>query len=472
MALTITNNVASLTAQHNLGRSSSALNRSLERLSSGLKVNRGADGPAALTISEKQRAQIAGLEQAIENSGKAVAVVQTAEGALNEINTLLNKARSLALDSANTGVNDDDALAANQAEIDNLLDTVDRIANNTQFATKKLLDGSAGLKGETTDANVKFLGGTTDTQAGTYAVAVTTAGERAQAAATTAQTGNLAADEILTVNGINITLSAGLSQTDVVNRINEYTSQTGVVADANGASSTTRLYSVDFGTDADISVVSNTAAAATSTGFGTSKITDTGANVIGTINGVTYNGSGNVLTSNSGVTDGLRVAIEANTGANAHATVTGSLGVATITDNSLQFQIGPNQHQTANLAINQVNPDVLGVGVTNNQFNNLAQINVTSHAKAQDSIGIIDSAINEISNLRGSLGAFQSNTLEATANNMRTTLENSINVESVIRDTDFASEIANYTKQQVLVQAGTSILGNANQMSQLVLGLL
>ena len=114
MTLAIANNVSSLTAQNALHRSTAGLSRSLERLSSGLRVNRGADDPAALVISEKQRAQIAGLEQAIENSEKAVAVVQTAEGALSEINSLLIKIRSLALDSSNTGVNSEDALDAEQ----------------------------------------------------------------------------------------------------------------------------------------------------------------------------------------------------------------------------------------------------------------------------------------------------------------------------------------------------------------------
>src|SRR2546422_9945552 len=112
MALVISNNVPSLTAQHNLQRTSNNLSQSLERLSSGLKINRGGDGPAALVISEQQRAQIAGLEAAIDNTSKAVAMVQTTEGALNEINSLLIKIRSLSVDSANTGVNDANTLAA------------------------------------------------------------------------------------------------------------------------------------------------------------------------------------------------------------------------------------------------------------------------------------------------------------------------------------------------------------------------
>lgn len=472
MSLKIQNNVSSLTAQHNLQRTSLNLARSTERLSSGFKINRGADGPAALVISEKLRAQISGLKAAIDNTEKGVAVVQTAEGALNEINGLLVKIRSLALDSANAGVNDDDALAANQAEIDNALDTINRIANNTQFANKKLLDGSAGIQGVASDTDVTFLKGTSDTSAGTYAVAVTTSGERANAVAGTAQTSALAADEILTLNGISITLNAGLTQAQVIARVNEFTSQTGVTADGNGASSATRLYTTAFGSDAEIEVISNVAAAATSSGFGTTAITDSGVNVVGTIGGTSFTGKGNVLTATSGAAQGLTVSFAAQSGASAHQTVTGAQGNVTVTDNSLVFQIGANQDQTASVLVDRVNPNSLGIGVNGNQFANLDEIDVTSASKAQDTLEIVDAAIDELTNARGRLGAFQQNTLESTANNLRATLENTVNAESVIRDTDFAEEIAAFTKYQVLSQAGTSVLSSANQSASLILSLL
>ena len=471
MGLSIANNVASLNAQNNLSRASMAVRSSVEKLSSGLKINRGADGPAALVISEKQRAQIAGLKQAIQNTEKAAAVVQTGEGALNEINSLLVKVRSLAIDSANSGANDSDALAANQAEIAAALDTINRIANNTQFGTKKLLDGSAGISGTASDADVKFLKGTSETLAGTYAVAITTVGERATATAGTAQGAVLAAAETLTINNVSVTLTNGMSQTQVVNRINEFSAQTGVIADVNAGA--TRLYTKDFGSDADLTVVSNVAAGAASSGFGTSSVTDAGVDVIGTIDGTSYTGSGNVLTASSGSAKGITVQFAAGTGADASTTVaTGAQGNVTATDNSLVFQIGANQNQTAKIAINKVNPDGLGIGVSNNQFNNLNEIDVTSASKAQDTLAVVDAAINDVTNLRGTLGAFQANTLESTANNLRATLENTTNAESVIRDTDFASEIANFTKSQVLVQAGTAMLSNANQIPQLVLSLL
>ncbi|MCA9033719.1 MAG: hypothetical protein KDA91_01255 [Planctomycetaceae bacterium] len=676
MGLSIANNVSSLTAQHNLSRANTSVAKSVERLSSGLKINRGADGPAALVISEKQRAQIAGLNQAIDNSEKAVSVVQTAEGALTEINALLVKVRSLAIDSANAGVNDADALAANQAEIENALETVDRIANNTQFGTKKLLDGSASgpTTGDAADADITAVTATSNTQEGTYAVNVTTAAEKANVTATAtgiSGTETLARDETLTITGstgtATVTLAAGLDQDGIIDAVNAKTSETGVVAEVDPNDSTKiRFASEDFGSTESISVTSDTdsagikapevvgasggvlgadealdvngttvnvladdtlsevvgkindvkgttgveafldpddnskirfrslttgptssisvssdtavqdyAAVVTagtaftdltadevvtingvdinlttgdditavinkinneqyttgvtvaddgsgnleftskesgtavslsvvsdgtdsgigttaltasgkastgigttaltstgsySSGVGTVALTDTGVDIAGTIDGTAATGSGNVLTATTG--DATDLAVTIGAGTDSTATVTGSQGDVEVTDHSLVFQIGANQNQTAKISISQVNADHLGKGVDGNQFTDLSQIDVQTASGAQDSLAIIDKAINDITTLRGDLGAFQQNTLESTANNLRATLENTVNAESVIRDTDFASEIAAFTKNQVLVQAGTSVLGNANQIPQLVLSLL
>jgi flagellin len=176
------------------------------------------------------------------------------------------------------------------------------------------------------------------------------------------------------------------------------------------------------------------------------------------------------LSSTAGSPEGISVRLA--TSATLTETVTGAQGNVTVTDNSLTFQVGPSQNQTVNLAIDRVNPTALGVGLANNQFGTLDSVDVTSAGKAQDSLAVIDAAIKEVAGLRGKLGAFQSNTLEATANNLRATLENTVNAESVIRDTDFAQEISNFTNNQVLVQAGASVLSSANQTSQLVLSLL
>ena len=479
MGLSIANNVSAIVAQNNISRSNSALKKSLERLSSGFKVNRGADGPAALVISEKQRTQIAGLRQAIDNSEKAVSLVQTAEGALNEINSLLVKIRSLALDSANSGVNDSDALAANQAEIDNAIDTINRIANNTQFTTKKLLDGSSGIHGTPTDsARTTFLQATSDTKATTHQIAVTQVAQRATAVTAESQTGTLLLDETLTINGVTVELFSGLSQTQVRDRINDFTSQTGVTADiidVGGGVMMTRLYSAEFGLNASVEVISNRAndGSGQVTGFGTGGGVNVGQDIIVNIAGQDFNGKGNVVTADAGDARGLTISIAAST---ADAAVTfgpaDDVGDVTVTDRSLVFQIGPNHDQTAKVAIQKAHSGSLGIGVEGNQFTNLELIDVTSESKAQDAIQIIDAAVDDVTNLRGTLGAFQQNTLEATANNLRATLENTVNAESVIRDTDFAMELSEFTKQQVLLQAGTSVLGNANQIPQLVLSLL
>jgi len=470
MSLTIASNALSQTAQNNLANSSRDLRTSLERLSSGLKVNRGADGPAALVISEKQRAQIAGLRAAVANTEKAVALVQTAEGALNEINTLLVKIRSLAIDSANEGVNDEDALAANQAEIDNALDTIDRIAKNTQFGVKRLLNGEAGINGVSSDDDVTFLNAKQTTEGGNYDIIVTVPGERGTAEAPTVQTGALVDDETLVINGVSVELIAGMSPSQVIDRINDFTAQTSVIADANGAGGATRLYTDSFGNESEVEVVSNKVAAADSSGFGSTRQVGLGVNVEVTIGGNAYVGSGNVVTASRGSEKGLTISIAADT--DLVNTVTGAQGSIDVTDKSLAFQIGPNADQTAQIAIAKAEASSLGIGAPSNRFANLGEIKVLSAAQSNDTLHIVDRAIDDITNLRGELGAFQQNTLQATANNLRVTLENTINAESVIRDTDFAQEVSEFTKQQILQQAGASVLASANQVPQLVLSLL
>jgi flagellin len=472
MPLVINTNIASLNAQHNLSRTTEALNRSLERLSTGVRINRGADGPANLVISEQQRAQIVGLEQAIENADKAISMIQTAEGALNEINRLLLKMRELALDSANTAVNDSDALAANQAEVENALETIQRIAETTQFGTKKLLDGSAGMVGIATDADVTVLRVTSTASEGTYLVNITTAAERAVAVAPTAQTAALAADEQLTINGVTIALTAGMTQADVVDEINKFTDQTGVIADTGGAGGATRLYTKAFGSGAEVSVVSDRAAATNSSGFGTAVITDTGVDIAGTIGGGTATGKGRVLIGDEGEAGegiSIEVAIDA---ANVIQSVSGAQGSVQVLDKSLVFQVGPNKDQTVSFAIPKISPDSLALGVNGNLFAKLSEIDLRSAEGAQDAIELIDQAIDEITRIRGDLGAFQTNTLESTRTNLRTALENLRFAESVIRDTDFAAEVANFTTQQVLLQAGAAVLTAANQTPNVILSLL
>jgi flagellin len=467
MGLSIQNNVASITAQNNLNRTNNMLGSSLEKLSTGLKVNRGADAPAALVISEQQRAQISGIKTAIDNTNKAISVVQTGEGALNEMNSLLNKVRSLAIDSANTGVNDSQALAANQSEMSNILTTIDRIAGNTQFGSRKLLDGSSGTSGVSTGTDVSVLKSTADTQAGSYGVTITTAAEKAVSAAGTSQTGNLAADETLTVNKVQIKLTAGMSQQQVIDKVNEYTNQTGVKADTT-TTGETRLMSTQFGSAAKVQVVSSLAASATSSGFGTTVANDTGVDIAGSINGVVATGSGNTLTATSGVAKGLVVSVGVDSGGDGSTSFSTTTDNINVSNNSLSFQIGANAGQTVSFSFDKVDSKSLGTGASS-LFSNLSQITT---ANGDEALKVIDQAINDVSTLRGRLGAFQQNTLQSNSNNLQTSLQNTVASESVVRDTDYATEIANYTKAQVQMQAGSTVLGNANQMTSMVANLL
>ena len=158
MAFRINHNIPALNALRNLNRTDAQMSKSLERLSSGLKVNRGSDGPAVLVISEQMRGQIASIEQAIQNSEASISMVQTAEASLTEVNRLLVAMRQLAIHAANEGANDARMLAADQAEVDNSLDTIDRIALTSQFGTRTLFDGSNGANGVAVGAGLEYIG--------------------------------------------------------------------------------------------------------------------------------------------------------------------------------------------------------------------------------------------------------------------------------------------------------------------------
>lgn len=468
MGLSIANNIASLNAQNNLNKTNLNLSKSLERLSTGFKINRGADGPAALVISEQQRAQISGLRTAIDNTNKSVALVQTAEGALNEVSNLLTKIRSLAVDSANSGVNDSNALAANQSEITNALSTIDRIGTNTQFGTRKLFDGTAGLTGAASAGaagTATLLKVSSSAVVGNNAVAITTAAERAEVGATTAGPvigATLGADETVTINGVNVSLLATDTATDIENKIDALSGQTGVFASISGTN-TLELRTTNFGSAATITASSNLG---TSGVLSAASVTDSGLDIVGSVGGVTATGSGNTLSAN-GVTVSIAEATAGST-----ASLTGDLGQITVGDNSLSFQIGANAGQTVKFGFEEVSSDKIGVGVAGSTFASLSAIDITTATGAQDAIKVIDQAVNDIATLRGRLGAFQQNTLESNTSNLRAALENTTAAESVIRDTDFASEIADFTRAQVQLQAGASVLGNANQIPQLVASLL
>jgi flagellin len=487
MSLRINTNVTAMNALRGLGITSEAFARSIERLSSGLRINRGADDPAGLIISENLRAQMVGMSQAVSNAQDAANLLKTAEGALTEIHNLLRTMRQLAVHASNTGVNDQTALQADQTQIRSALDSLNRIAEQTQFGTKKLLDGTAGITAQVTDtarlAGI-FIGSTFNgqiVQSGDVTITVNTVAARAQVSgavtfASVNSTIGLRSESgaTLVINGQSITVSATDTLQTLIDRINALTSVTGVAASTHSTNNGIALqltqvnYGANFrvdvnqsanimfssgnsssvaGVDAVVTVQINTSAGATSATF-------TGGRAAGDSGLKVKDAYGNTL---------LLTEAGNNTGVS-------NARVAVVSAQSLVFQIGANSGQVARAALADVRASQLGTTAVAGK--NLNTIDVTTLQGAQDAIKIIDEAISQVSQLRGNIGAFQKQVLESTIRSLNISRENLSASESAIRDTDVAEEVMNYTKLQILQQAGMSVLAQANMAPQMVLSLL
>ncbi|MDW8105918.1 MAG: flagellin [Armatimonadota bacterium] len=493
MSLRINTNMSALNALRNVERAAEGFSRSIEKLASGLRINRAADDPAGLIRSEDLRAQIAGLEQAIMNSQDAANLVKTAEGALEEIHTLLRSMRQLAVASGNTGTNDLTALQANQNQILSAIDSINRIASQTQFGTKKLLDGTAGVSSVVTDATrlggIFFTGsvrgrvGTAapqDYAVGTGAVTV----EVTQTAMRAVYTGdvNYASIDALigtagtvVINGVSFTTDGNETIGNFINRINAASNVTGVTADlvASGNDLQVRLRTVEYGRNFRIEL--SDAQGLIIDGGGTAS--EQGRNAIARVTITNSNNNQVVITFEGGrsATDsGLRLTDEKGNvillTERGNTELTTAAAVARTTAGQLEFQIGANAGQVARLSINNVSAQRLGQGVVASK--SLADIDVTKAGGAEEAIKIIDAAIQQISKLRGDMGAFQKNVLESNMRSLAIAKENLTATESAIRDTNFAEEISRFTRFQILQQAGMSVLGQANFAPQAVLQLI
>ncbi len=485
----INTNVASLNAQHTLIGNNSDLKTRLQRLSTGLRIKTGKDDPAGLIASESLRSEMRGIEKGISNSVRASSVIATAEGSLNEISALLVDIKGLLVESANKGALSADEIDANQLQVDSAINSIDRIVNSTQFNGVKLLNGSLGYTtsgvssvavSEVNVNSAKLIDGAEMT----VDVQVTTSAQNG--AAFLSGPGTSASGSMTIQIGSNrgtteLTFAASSNLSVVASAINAVKEITGVSAtEIGGSASTFSLESVDFGTDAFVSVTllngeaDNNGAleilnATSGTAIATnSEFKDYGVNVVGTVNGATATGDGKKLTIRSAMLDAeIDLTI-------AHATSTTSTNF-TITGGGSDFAIGPQVDAVGlePIGIRNLAPSQLG-NSTDGFLNTLKsggaqQLSGDNLVTAQK---ILDSAINDISTLRGRLGAVQKNTLDTNVNSLRVALENVTAAESAIRDADFASETAALTRSQILVQANTSILSLANTTPQSVLALL
>ncbi len=470
----INTNVSSIQTVHKLVANQTDLNTRLERLSTGLRINRGRDDPAGLIASETLRSEMQGISQAIDNSQRTINVISTAEGALNEVSSLLLDLRSLINHAANQGAISGDELQADQLQIDSILEAIDRIANTTQFGGEKLINGNfeysvSGMVSSSIAA-ARIYGARVPANGTASVVAeVVQSAQTAQVAFSGSAIGSSNVTiEISGQKGIEVlSFAAGTGASAVVKAINANSLTTGVSATISGTGSTTAILinSQDYGSEAFVSVKPIDGAFIVGTG---STSLDYGQDAGVLINGQAASVNGLVASLRSNGLD-LRLDLTADFG-----TTLGSTNFD-ITGGGAIFQIGP----TVN-ANGQVSIGIPSVATSNLGGPVIGYLNTIKSAGSNSVIGgnyqraeeILEEAISQVSVLRGRLGGLQRNQIETNMNSQRVALENVTAAESSIRDADFAVETAALTRAQVLLQSTTSVLGIANSMPQYALSLL
>ena len=411
----INHNMASVNTLRQMGVNEANTSKSLAKLSSGLRINSASDDAAGLAISEKMRGQIRGLDQATRNSQDGISLLKTAEGALNETHSILQRMRELSVQSS-TDTNTAADRTNIQSEMDQLTSEVERISAATQFNTKNLLDGSMGAAISTAVANIQ--GNSSILGMSGAALADTTAILTSLTDSSSNTLGIVAGDTV------EVTwVKDGTAYTDTSLTI----SASSTIADITGLVTA----AADTISSGDIILTASTA------GFG------------GAVNGVTItikDSSGNIR----------------NTATNAFSSFSESTEAADVQANGqATLAIGANQNQTLNIRIDNMSASALGV----------SGLSVETQASANVAIQVIDSAIAKVSTMRSNLGALE-NRLEHTINNLGTSSENLTAAESRIRDVDMAKEMTNFQKNNILAQASQAMLAQANQQPQGVLQLL
>jgi len=496
----INQNISALNARRQLAINSEKIGKTIERLSSGLRINRGADDPSGLVLSELLRAQVSGLDVAQQNAEQGVNVIKTAEGALNEFNSLLRQMRDLAVNAASDSNNNDDSRSALQAQVNSAISTINEIANNTMYGSRQLLNGSAGSQttvvntGDIASASLMLgteTAGYVDVDITTIAekavvasnfntagTAITGAGQAVSASVNAINAGEWGAGESsdLVINGVNVgTFDNTATWQDVLDAINT-NPNLNVTAELDAANNNEfTIRSNTYGSAVHLSVEWSTSDTINMEGIisGTADVKFGADNGVDAIANVRF-GSGAWITFDDGAGLTLR---DTTTG---HGSITiddDANSVQMLADaiyvqeGQLSFQIGVQANQTADIEVRDCRATALGTGISGT-FASLANIDISTVSSANEALAVIDAAISEISTLRGDLGAFQVNELEAQTRSLAVARENLAASESSIRDTDFGEAMAEYTTNQILVQSATAFLAQANSLPQNVLSLI
>ena len=517
----INTNVPSMIARQNLNRSGEDLQVRLERLSTGLKINRGKDDPAGLIISERIDTQLRGIEQAVSNTDRASAFIATTEGALSEITDMLNSVKSLVVEAGNSGALSDEEREANQLQIDSALQSITRIANTASFGGQKLVDGSLDYTTSNvsistiTDANItaaSFI----DSNAISVDVDVIASAQKGVLYLDGDNPGSANPDGVI-LSSITIQVRgnegvreleflSGTSFNDVVDSINQLTNVTGVTArllNPADASSGLAFESQGYGSDSFVSVERidkpldpaddnfnlvktggellypnpfNQGPFPNNFLFPASR--DDGRDVQALINGNLATGDGLEVSIGTPT-----LALELDLAESYAIDPTLPVDNFQITGGGSLFQLGPevNALQQSNIGVQSVAAEELGKTLQDGAINSLASLqsgksNSLAEADARrDFTGlseILENAIDEVSILRGRLGAFERNVLDPNKRSIQSAFENLTASQSQIRDADFAAETSALTRAQILQSSGTTVLQQANTQSQQVLQLL
>lgn len=498
MSITVNTNIASLNAQRNLTNTQNTLNRSLARLSSGLRINSAKDDAAGLAISDRMTSQIRGLNQAARNANNGISLAQTAEGALQEVTNNLQRIRELAVQSGDAGNSSLDRSSLN-AEVTQLVSEIDRVSTTTSFNGRILLDGTFGSQ----DFQVGFKAGQTisfsitGVRASSLGVG-SGSSYSATATGTEVQSNGLAAGD-LTLNGYQVgatsadgvsTVTASGSAIAVANAINAVSGDTNVTATVNAATVTGTTIVASGGSGGGYDTAINA---------GNVKINGVDIGAIAAAGSVAERGSDvaaavNAVSNQTGVTatfntttgavalttaDGRNISVEVTNSAGADDTSTGittGTNAGTAGTDTTRSTVDLSSTSSAGITIGGDNNAYAGLtagytAATSSVGAGVSSIDISTAGGAQSALAILDSALSKIDTLRGDLGAYQ-NRFESTIANIQNVSQNVSAARSRVMDADFAAETASMTKAQILQQAGLAMLAQANTGPQAVLTLL
>ena len=471
MSFRINNNIGAQRAFNSVSQTNYEIGKSMNRLSKGLRIADASDDPAGLISSELFRAQLSSMDQAMRNNNEALNYAKTAENGLGEMNKLLSDARSLAVASGNSATLTATQLSANQDQLNSIVGSINRIAGSVTYSGRKLLDGSAGVTTQVSNGSKVSgfsFGGTANTTTITQSGMITINQTVAATAATYTSTSTLSTGVVTTgnvaLNGVQFTLAAGASLASVAAQFNSASGQTGVTA-AVGTNNIV-FTQTQTGTNRSVNFTDQNGSLSTAANTQARAV---GVDATATL---TVGGQAVLFTGGQQGSDGLTLqdinGNKLNITSGGNAVNTQLLGQVVAADST--FQIGFERTTSANLSLRNMSAGQLGSGVVSGlTVNNL---DVTSSTGAQNALAVLDKAIDEVSQMRGRIGNFQRNVVETQQRSLSSMRENLANSESSIRDLDVAAEMTNYTKFQVMQQAGLSILGQANQNGQNVLSLL